>query len=342
VSSGSKQGSRFEKLVIAPVVQAILGTSALSELVDTREHTEVVCLRCHRTIAPEDPEPATLVLGVSEDTMVLINFAHATCLDSGVYDIDARLRPVAFGEVSFTAYPVLRPPPASPRPMIIFEFGARVMNGPGGDRYKDLLLDKGWEPVTDSWERISARPVPGLCVAPRGDQIVVADEVGELIAFQDAVVPRSWWQEAAAEGVCLVVYGAGLGLDRISFERINSALQASRCAAGLALVERKAALEATARGDMSESASSSQPGLRKLAEGESHHGKDHCVAIFDDGRRCSPWYELTGSGRADLETAIDRAEKSGAPVEALVAHLEALAAGDMEEAERIIRDSLGQ
>lgn len=233
-----KKEMAWKSSVIDPVVRAILGPSQVSQVADMREHTDAICIACGGPIRPEDPAPATVVLGVSEDIFLYIRLAHERCAPSQVYDIDGELRSRNFlTEVSFVAYPILRAPPAVPRAMIVFELGRTVViEELGGDQIKQSYVSRGWEPVTDTWDRVTAASVDGLRVRLRDDQIVVDEEDAAIIAFSNATAPPGWWEAGAKDG-CLLLYGSGLGLDRFSFERLNTTLQASACAAATAVVD---------------------------------------------------------------------------------------------------------
>ncbi|MBA2630335.1 MAG: hypothetical protein H0U84_04855 [Thermoleophilaceae bacterium] len=342
----------MDKLVIAPVVQAVLRPASVARLVDLREHTDAGCLGCGGVIPPEDPNPATVVVGVSENTVLRVNFAHETCMASQIYDIDQTLDlPELLTSVSFVAYPILRAAPAFPRAMIVFEFAVTlVIEEAEGDHQKASFLKLGWEHVTDSWDRITASPVDGLLVRRRGDELVVDEEAGEILAFSNDTPPPGWWEVAAAEDACLLLYGSGLGLDRISMDRVNTALQASACAAATARVEAWAALEPIT--DPEETASLDQghsevsgldPGAHFLAEADDAGREAQLyVTVYDsERRRCSAWFRLAGPGRDELEAAIERVGTSGAAPEAVAAGLEALANGDRQQAERVVRQSLG-
>jgi hypothetical protein len=169
----------MSKLVIDPVLAAILGPSQVSRIADMREHTELICAACGCPIPPEDPGPATVLVGVSEDTVLYVRVAHEKCAPSRVYDIEGELRGLALdAEVSFLAYPILRAPPVVPRAAIVFEFARTATDENGQDLMRQAYLKRGWEPVTDSFERVTAAAVEGLCVRLRDDQIVVEDEDG--------------------------------------------------------------------------------------------------------------------------------------------------------------------
>lgn len=337
----------MERLVIDPVVQAILGSSTVARFVDMREHTDMVCIACHGAIRPEDPAPATVVVGVSENTVLRVNVAHEACMPSRVYDIDQELDlPAVLTEVSFVAYPILRAPPAFPRAMIVFEFGVTlVIDEAAGDNQKQAFLKRGWTPVTDSWDRITAPPVDGLLVRRRDDELVVDEADGEVLAFSDEA-PPGWWEVAMAEDACLVLYGSGLGLDRISFDRVNTALQASACAAATARVEGWTALDSV--DDPKEIASldqrhaewsSREAGVHLVSEDDG--GRRYVTVYERDGHRCSPWFCLSGPAVDELEAAIERVTASGARPAAIAAGLTELAAGDRLRADRVVRDSIG-
>lgn len=336
----------METFVIDAVVKAVLGPSHLARIADTREHTDVVCTACRGEIPPEDPTPASVVVGVSENRVLRIGFAHAACAASQIYDIDVEVDLTKLTSVSFVAYPILRAPPAFPRAMVVFELAVTVIDEPGGgDRMKQAFIERGWTPVTDTWDRITAARARGLVVRRRDEQLVVEDEVGEIVAFTDKT-PPGWWEIAAAEEGCLVLYGSELGLDRIDPERINAALQASACAAATALVEPWAALEPVfdpeeiaSLDERHANASSRAAGVHILAEEDEGH---QYVTVYErPGRRASHWFRVFGPAVDELEAAIERGAASGAPPAALAAGLEALAAGDRQEADRVVRESIG-
>lgn len=337
----------MEKLVIDRVVQAVLGPSYVARLADMREHTDVVCMTCQGTIPPEDPVPAAVLVGVSENTVLHVGFAHDACSASQIYDIDAELDLTKLTDVSFVAYPILRAPPIFPRAMIVFELAVTVIDEErGGDRMKQAFIDRGWTPVTDTWDRITAPESEGLIVRRRGDQLVVEDEEGQIVAFSNDRVPPGWWDVAAAESGCLVLYGAELGLDRIDPDRINSALQASACAAATAQVDPWSTLERISDPEEIASldqrhaeASSRSAGVHIVTEDDEGH---RYVTVFERcGHRGSHWFRLSGPGADELEATIERGAASAASPAVLAAGLEALAGGDLEAADRVVRDSLG-
>jgi hypothetical protein len=341
-----------DKLIIDPVVQAVLGTAAVAQLFDTREHTEIGCPWCGGSIPPEDPVSTTVVVGATEDRKFLVNFAHESCMSSQIYDLDTNL---AFEEpppVSFTAYPILRAPPAPPRAVILFELAGTFFcdAGSGEDLNKLSFLRRGWEPVTNSFDRITAARLPGLSVKRRADTIAVDDdkENVELIAFSNSVVPSIWWEAAAAEGAALIVYGSGLGLERFRWTRVHDALQASTCVAAAAQVESWARLEAVESAEAA-SLDQSHADVSSLSAGphflvamdELDREDELYVTVYDsDRRRCSAWFKFTGPGRGEMEAAIERLAATGAQPLAVAAGLEALARGEREQAERVVRESL--
>ena len=342
----------MDKLIIDPIVQAVLGPAAVAQLFDTREHTELGCPWCGGSITPEDPVPTTVVVGTTDDRKFLVNFAHQSCMPSRIYDLDTSLPLEDLPPVSFTAYPILRAPPASPRAVILFELPGTFFDaGAGEDLNKLSFLRRGWEPVTDSFDRITAAHLSGLSVRRRADTIAVDDdkENVELIAFSNSVVPSIWWEVAADEGASLIVYGSGLGLERFQCSRVHDALQASTCVAAAAQVESWADLEAVERAEEATSLDQSHaevsllvPGAHFLAAVDELGREDELyVTVYDsDRRRCSAWFKLTGPGRGELEATIERVAASGAPPDAVAAGLEALANGEREQAERVVRDSL--
>ncbi len=126
----------------------------------------------------------------------------------------------------------------------------------------------------------------------------------------------------------------------------DAALQASACAAATALVEPWAALEPVfdpeeiaSPDERHAEASSRAAGVHILAEEDEEH---QYVTVYEGpGERASHWFRLFGPGADELEAAIERGAASGAPPAALAAGLEALAAGNHREADRVIRESIG-
>lgn len=261
----------MKKLVVDPVVAAILGPSQVSQIADAREHTQAACAVCGGPIPPEDPAPVTVLLGVSEDTVLYIQLAHEKCAPSHVYDIERELlAPGLHAELSFVAYPILRAPPVVPRAMIVFEFASRATDERGADLRKQAFLRRGWEPVTDSFDRVTAAALESLCVRLDDDQIVVEDEDLEIIAFSSTTAPPGWW-EAGQEQGCLVLYGSGLGLERFNVERLNMALQASACVAATARVDLAARPERVIKVEQVTVRDGARRGLGALlGEGDDH------------------------------------------------------------------------
>lgn len=343
----------MDKLIIDPIVQAVLGPSAVSHLFDMREHTELGCPWCGGSIPPEDPVPVSVVVGTTEDRKFLVNVAHEMCMSSQIYDLDRNLTFEEPPPVSLTAYPILRFPPATPRAVILFELAGTFFfdAGSGEDLNKLSFLRRGWAPMTDSFDRITAPHLNGLSVRHRADAIAIDDdeENVELIAFSNSVVPSIWWEVAAAEGAALIVYGSGLGLERFRWSRVHDALQASTCVAAAAQVESWARLEAVESAEDAASLDQSHADVSSLSHGahflvridELDREDELYVTVYDyERRRCSTWFKLTGPGRGELEAAIERLAASGAPPYAVATGLEALANEELEQAERVVRDSL--
>jgi hypothetical protein len=238
-----------ERLNIAPEIVEQLPAEQLNQIVDMREHTELVCTVCSGKIAPESDETVEVIALLGPARLLVIRYAHEQCKTSGVYELedspdeDAGDGGAGDGDAQtpsegalLTWVPILRPE-AAPRGVLVWE-GSSILRVPGADGtwrdpHLDHMLAHGFvaadgaldtlgAPVTGQWSLRAEGPGRLSLVGPDGP-LETFDDVEE-------VAPAGWVQALGDEERCLVVYGSQLGLERPDLERINAAIQASQTA----------------------------------------------------------------------------------------------------------------
>jgi hypothetical protein len=236
-----------ERLNIAAEILEQLPAEQLNQVVDMREHTELVCTVCHGTIAPESDETVEVIALVGPARLLVIRYAHEECKPSGVYELEA-LPDEGIEEVGdadaeappegalLTWVPVLRPE-GVPRAVLLWEGSAIVrVTGEGGtlrDPHLDHMLAHGFVAADGALDVLSAPVTSQWSLRAEGpDRLRLVGPDGPLETFDDVqeVAPPGWVQTLDEDGRCLVVYGSQHGLERPDLERINVAIQASQTA----------------------------------------------------------------------------------------------------------------
>lgn len=236
-----------ERLHIAAEIVEQLPAEQLNQVVDMREHTELVCTVCHVTIAPESDETVEVIALLGPARLVEIRYAHERCKASGVYELEdspdegidevGDADPQAAPEGALLTWvPVLRPE-GVPRAVLLWEGSAIVrVTGADGtvrDPHLDHMLAHGFVAADGALDVLSAPVTSQWSLRAEGsDRLRLVGPDGPLETFDDVqeVAPPGWVQTLGEDGHCLVIYGSQLGLERPDLERINVAIQASQTA----------------------------------------------------------------------------------------------------------------
>jgi hypothetical protein len=236
-----------ERLHIAAEIVEQLPAEQLNQVVDMREHTELVCTVCHVTIAPESDETVEVIALLGPARLLVIRYAHEECKPSGVYELEdppdegsaevGDADPEAPPEGALLTWvPVLRPE-GVPRAVLLWE-GSSILRVPGAegtlrDPHLDHMLAHGFVAADGALDVLSAPLSSQWSLRAEGPgRLSLVGPNGPLETFDDVeeVAPPGWVQTLGEDGRCLVVYGSQLGLERPEVERINVAIQASQTA----------------------------------------------------------------------------------------------------------------
>jgi hypothetical protein len=240
-------GTVGERLHIAAEIVEQLPAEQLNQIVDAREHTELVCTVCSGKIPPESDETVEVIALVGPAGLLVIRYAHEECKTSGVYEMEASPDEGidddgdADAEASLegallTWVPVLRPA-GIPRAMLLWE-GSAILRVPGAegtlrDPYLDHMLAHGFVAADGALDVLSAPVTSQWSLRREGPgQLSLAGPNGPLETFDDVeqAAPKEWTKALEEERRCLVVYGSQLGLERFDVARVNEAIQASQAA----------------------------------------------------------------------------------------------------------------
>ncbi len=227
------------RLEIAPEVADVLPPPLLAKVHDGREHTEVVCAVCNRSIPPESPEQVS-VLGLRDPSALpnpgrpslVVRYAHARCSPSRF--VDTSLRPMP-DEIPLAWTPILRRHALASA--LIWETVISVRFLPGSDVVDPVarrLRRAGFRSATQRMDDLVA-PLVKQWRATLEDTVVIVDPNGhrEELEHVGAAAPPGWVEAAHASRRLLVVYGSGFGQDRLDRERIDRVLQAGEALCGL-------------------------------------------------------------------------------------------------------------
>jgi hypothetical protein len=224
-----------------------LPAEQLNQVVDMREHTELVCTVCSGKIAPESDETVEVIALLGPARLLEIRYAHEACKPSGFYPLEdlpdegdpdvGDADPQAPGEGALLTWvPVLRPE-GVPRAVLLWEGSAIVrVTGADGtvrDPHLDHMLAHGFVAADGALDVLSAPTTSQWSLRAEGPgRLSLVGPDGPLETFDDVeqVAPTGWVQTLGEDGRCLVVYGSQLGLERPDLERINVAIQASQTA----------------------------------------------------------------------------------------------------------------
>jgi hypothetical protein len=236
-----------ERLHIAEGIVEELPAEQLNQIVDTREHTELVCTVCSGKIPPESDETVEVIALLGPARLLIIHYAHEECKASGVYEMEASgeegMTDAGDGDpeaplqgANLIWVPILRPA-GVPRAMLLWEASAvlRVEGAEGGQRdpHLDHMLAHGFVAADGALDVLSGPLTGQWSLRRKGPgQLSLAGPNGPWETFDDVeqAAPKEWTKALEEERRCLVVYGSQLGLERFDVARVNEAIQASQAA----------------------------------------------------------------------------------------------------------------
>lgn len=202
---------------------------------DIRDIERVRCHVCGEWIEPT-ADTATSVSVTLDGDGVAVEFAHMDCAPSHA-DL-APLAVVSNAEPLGISYAQALHPEAGA--VLLWERRLDLRVRGTGHHNQRLYLDRDW------WEgfhpALSTEPVRllvGWRLRTEGDDLVLLHGGSEVERFHDAIdrAPGGWLTALKESGFCLLIVGAGIGLDRPATTEIQRAIREHRALMGLAEFE---------------------------------------------------------------------------------------------------------
>jgi hypothetical protein len=223
------------RLELADDVVAVLRPEEVARLRDLRDIDRVRCAVCAGWIEPESDTPASVSVALHGD-QVSVEFAHADCAPSRA-DL-AGLVVLAQAEPLGIEYAQALHPEAGA--VLLWErkldLRAPGIDGSGQSLYLDADWWDGFHPaLADEPVRLLA----GWLLQADGDDLALrrGDVVVERFAGACTRAPAGWRESLEESGFCLLIVGAGIGLERPGAAEIQQAIREQRVLMGLAEFE---------------------------------------------------------------------------------------------------------
>jgi hypothetical protein len=229
VARSAGQGQRLE---VGPDVAAVLRPEEATRLHDIRDIERLRCRVCGKWIEAASSTPTSVSISLDGES-VAVDFAHLDCAPSHA-DL-APLVVLAQAEPLGISYAQALHPEAGA--VLLWERKLDLRLRGTGSHNERLYLDPDW------WEgfhpALSAEPVRllvGWLLRSDDDDLVLLHRDAEVERFHGAVdrAPAGWLQALEDSGFCLLIVGAGIGLDRPEAGEIQRAIREHRALMGLA------------------------------------------------------------------------------------------------------------
>lgn len=202
---------------------------------DIRDIERLRCRVCGEWIEPASSAPTSVSVSLDGDG-VAVEFAHLECAPSRA-DL-ATLAVLSQAEPLGISYAQALHPEAGA--VLLWERKLDLRLRGTGSHNQRLYLDRDW------WEgfhpAMSTEPVRlliGWLLRSDGDDVVLLHGGTEIERFYDAMqrAPDGWLAALEESGFCLLIVGAGIGLDRPAAAEIQRAIREHRALMGLAEFE---------------------------------------------------------------------------------------------------------
>jgi hypothetical protein len=228
----ARSAGQSQRLEVGPDVAAVLRPEEATRLQDIRDIERLRCRICGEWIEPASSTPTSVSVSLDGDGAA-VEFAHADCSPSR-----AELAPLAVisqAEPLGIAYTQALHPEAGA--VLLWERKLDLRLRGTGTHNERLYLDRDW------WEgfhpALSEEPVRllvGWLLRSEGDDLVLFHRNSEIERFHDALerAPAGWVGALEDSGFCLLIVGAGIGLDRPGAGAIQQAIREHRALMGLA------------------------------------------------------------------------------------------------------------
>lgn len=228
----ARSAHRNQRLVFSTDVAAVLRPEEATRLHDLRDIDRVRCGVCGEWIEPGSSEETSVSIRLDGDE-VAAEFTHVNCSPSSA-DL-AQLVVLARAEPLGIEYAQALHPEAGAVLLWERKLDLRVRGLVGNaDR---LYLDADWwEGFHTALADEPVRLLAGWRLQRDEQDLVLRRRRREVERFHDAIVrsPPGWLESIEESGFCLLIVGAGIGLDRPAAEAIQQAIRERRALMGLA------------------------------------------------------------------------------------------------------------
>jgi hypothetical protein len=199
---------------------------------DIRDIERMRCPICGEWIEPASSTPTSVSVSL-DGNGAAVDFAHADCSPSRA-DL-APLAVISQAEPLGIAYAQALHPEAGA--VLLWERKLDLRVRGTGTHNQRLYLDRDWwEGFHPALSKEPVRLLVGWLLRFDGDDLVLLHRDSETERFHDAAhrAPAGWLQALEDSGFCLLIVGAGIGLESPAADAIQQAIREHRALMGLA------------------------------------------------------------------------------------------------------------
>ena len=221
-----------QRLEVGKDLTAVLRRQEAARLRELRDLERLPCSVCGNWIEPDSSDTTTVSLALAGER-ITAEFAHAECSPSRA-DL-AALVIVAQAEPLGIIYAQAVHPESGPVLLWERKLDVRVRGLDG--EYESLYLDEDWwDGFHPALADEPVRLLAGWLLEADDDDLVLRHGAEPLERFHGAIErsPSGWLESLRESGFCLLIVGAGLGLDRPGASQIQRAIREHRALMGLA------------------------------------------------------------------------------------------------------------
>jgi hypothetical protein len=227
----ARSASRSQRLDVGPDVAAVLRPEETARLRDLRDFDRVVCAICGEWIEPESSAAMSVSIALNGER-VTAEFTHAGCSPSRA-DL-ASLVVLAQAEPLGIVYAQALHPDAGA--VLLWERTLDVRVRGLDDTEWSLYLDADrWEGFHVALAQEPVRLLAGWLLERDEDDLVLFRSEQEVERFYGAIGRSTpeWLRSLEESGFCMLIVGAGVGLERPSAAAIQAAIREHRALMGL-------------------------------------------------------------------------------------------------------------
>jgi hypothetical protein len=231
----ARSAGQSQRLEVGPDVAAVLRPEEAVRLHDIRDIERLRCRICGEWIEPASSAPTSVSVSLDGESAA-VDFAHLDCAHSHA-DL-APLAVLAQAEPLGISFAQALHPEAGAVLLWERKLDLRV-RGTGNHNLRLYLDPDWWEGFHPALSDEPVRLLVGWLLRSDGDDLVLLHRGTEVERFYDALAraPAGWMAALRESGFCLLIVGAGIGLDRPATDGIQRAIRERRALMGLAEFE---------------------------------------------------------------------------------------------------------